>query len=176
MGETEGWGLYKQVSSFGGGYFYEGNKSFLCATRGPISLSEINNYLEDQSVDRNGTTAGSENGAEINSEPTTSTDANRQADLPMANRRSLLHLIAPSDLSALGEPATQPHLQAFPSTIIDGKYRSFNAKWYERFNWIEYSQSKDLIFCKACRHFPEQHTEGTFTKEGFKNSFYKTNL
>ncbi len=73
---------------------------------------EINNYLEDQSVDRNGTTAGSENGAEIKSEPTTSTDANRQADLPMANRRSLLHLIAPSDLSALGEPATQPHLQA----------------------------------------------------------------
>ncbi len=73
-------------------------------------------------MDRNGTTAGSENGAEINSEPTTSTDANRQADLPMANRRSLLHLIAPSDLSALGEPATQPHLQAFPSTIIDGKY------------------------------------------------------
>ncbi len=58
---------------------------------------EINNYLEDQSVDRNGTT---------------STDANRQADLPMANQRSLLHLIAPSDLSALGEPATQPHLQA----------------------------------------------------------------
>ncbi len=91
---------------------------------------QINNYLEDQSVDGNGTTAGSENGAEINSEPTTSTDANRQADLPMANRRSLLHLIAPSDLSALGEPATQPHLQAFPSTIIDGKYRSFNAKWY----------------------------------------------
>lgn len=38
---------------------------------------EINNYLEDQSVDRNGTTAGSENGAEINSEPTTSTDANQ---------------------------------------------------------------------------------------------------
>ncbi len=32
-------------------------------------------------MDRNGTTAGSENGAEINSEPTTSTDANRQADL-----------------------------------------------------------------------------------------------
>ncbi len=113
-------------------------------------------------MDHNGTNAGSENGAEINSEPTTSTDANRQADLPMANRRSLLHLIAPPDLSALGEPATQPHLQAFPSTIMDGKYRSFNAKWYERFNWIEYSQSKDLIFCKACRHFPEQHTEGTF--------------
>ncbi len=47
-------------------------------------------------MDRIGTTAGSENGAEVNSEPTTSTDANRQADLPMANRQSLLHLIAPS--------------------------------------------------------------------------------
>lgn len=105
---------------------------------------ENNNYLEDhQSVDCNGTTAGSENGAEMNSEPTTSTDANRRADLPMhtplANRRSLLHLIAPSDMSALGEPVTQPHLQVFPSTIIDGKYRSFNVKWYERFNCIEYS-------------------------------------
>ncbi len=52
---------------------------------------EINNYLEDQSVDCNGTTVGSENGAEINSEPTTSTDANRQADL--ANRRSLLPVL-----------------------------------------------------------------------------------
>ncbi len=39
-GETEGWGLYKQVSSLGG-IFYEGNKSFLCATRGPINLSPV---------------------------------------------------------------------------------------------------------------------------------------
>ncbi len=92
-----------------------------------------------------------------------------QADQKKPNLATLTATIAPSDLSALGDPATQPHLQAFLSTIIDGKYRSFNAKWYERFNWIEYSQSKDLIFCKACRHFPEQHTEGTFTKEGFKN-------
>ncbi len=44
-------------------------------------------------MDCNGTTVGSENGAEINSEPTTSTDANRQADLPMANRRSLLPVL-----------------------------------------------------------------------------------
>ncbi|CAM4577289.1 unnamed protein product [Leuciscus chuanchicus] len=68
----------------------------------------------------------------MNSKTTTSTDANRQANLPMhtplANRRSLPPLIAPSDLSGLGEAATQTHLQAFPNTIIDGKYRSFNAK------------------------------------------------
>ena len=126
-------------------------------------------------MDRNGTTSGSENGGEMNVEPTTSTDANRLAlaDLPMhtplANRRSLPPLIAPLDLSALGEPATQPHLQEFPGTIIDGKRRSFNTKWYGRFNWIEYSQSKDLIFCIACRHFPEHHTETTFTKDGFQN-------
>ncbi len=74
-------------------------------------------------MDRNGTTAGSENGAEINSEPTTSTDANRQADLPMANRRSLLHLIAPSDLSALGEPATQPHLRGLHGLKTEARTR-----------------------------------------------------
>ncbi len=44
MGETEGWGLYKQVSSLGG-YIYEGNKSFLCATKHNISLSYILFYI-----------------------------------------------------------------------------------------------------------------------------------
>lgn len=75
----------------------------------------------------------------------------------------------PSDLSALEEPATQPKLSTFPSTIISGKPRSFNSNWYEKFKWIEYSKERDAMFCKACRHFLEMHTEFAFIKDGYKN-------
>lgn len=75
----------------------------------------------------------------------------------------------PSDLSAIEEPATQPVLGKFLMTIINGKSHSFNSNWYEQYKWIEYSKTRDAIFCKACRHFPELHTEFTFTRDGYKN-------
>ncbi|KAL7381304.1 hypothetical protein ABVT39_003601 [Epinephelus coioides] len=65
------------------------------------------------------------------------------------------------------EPATQPKLIAFPATVIGGKLRSFNANWYGKYKWIEYSKEQDAVFCKACRHFPEMHTETTFIS-GYK--------
>lgn len=37
----------------------------------------------------------------------------------------------------------------FPS--ING--RRFSSKYYKMFNWIEYSMSKDSLFCFSCRHF-----------------------
>lgn len=74
----------------------------------------------------------------------------------------------PTDLSAVEEPATQPKLAVFPATLIDRKPRSFSVAWYDKFKWIEYSQSRDAIFCKACRHFPEAHDESTFIRDGFK--------
>lgn len=75
----------------------------------------------------------------------------------------------PSDLSPMEEPATQPKLTAFPATVIGGKSRSFNASWYGKYKWIEYSKEQDTVFCKACRHFPEMHTETTFIRGGYKN-------
>lgn len=85
--------------------------------------------------------------------------------LPPAGGSSEL-TVTPSDLSAMEEPATQPKLATFPTTVIDRKLRSFNGNWYEKFKWIEYSKARDAIFCKACRHFPEMHTEFTFIRDG----------
>ncbi len=66
---------------------------------------------------------------------------------------SLLHLIAPSDLSALGEPATQPHLQAFPEyhnwweisklqrqVVLSGIFASYSlnpGNWLMK-NWLKF--------------------------------------
>uniref|UniRef100_A0A3B4VA62 TTF-type domain-containing protein n=1 Tax=Seriola dumerili TaxID=41447 RepID=A0A3B4VA62_SERDU len=74
---------------------------------------------------------------------------------------------APQDLSSIDEPATQPNLSSFPSTDILGKARSFSAKWYSKFPWLEYSISRDAVFCNPCRHFPEAAHERFIN--GFKD-------
>uniref|UniRef100_A0A3B4X175 TTF-type domain-containing protein n=1 Tax=Seriola lalandi dorsalis TaxID=1841481 RepID=A0A3B4X175_SERLL len=45
--------------------------------------------------------------------------------------------------------------------------RSFSAKWYSKFQWLEYSISRDAVFCKPCRHFPEAAHERSIN--GFKD-------
>ena len=34
-----------------------------------------------------------------------------------------------------------------------GRKFKFQQKWYEEFNWLEYSVSKDVAFCFTCRCF-----------------------
>lgn len=74
----------------------------------------------------------------------------------------------PPDLSNLDEPAMQPKLQRFPCNTISGKQRCFSTRWYEKFLWLEYSTTKDAVYCKSCRHFPEQ-SDTKFTQDGFKD-------
>ena len=71
------------------------------------------------------------------------------------------------DLSSLEEPATQPKFPRFPATVIGGKSQSFNANWYGKYTWKECSKEQDVVFCKACRHFLEMHTERTFIRGGY---------
>ncbi len=37
--------------------------------------------------------------------------------------------------------------------MIVNKTRSFNAKWYQQYEWIEYSIAKDTLFCYLCHLF-----------------------
>lgn len=47
----------------------------------------------------------------------------------------------------------QPILKMFPKTEQGNRKRGFNVAWYKDFKWLEYSISKDSVFCYACRHF-----------------------
>ena len=76
----------------------------------------------------------------------------------------------PSDLGGIGA-STRPKGINFPTTNFSGKNQSFNAKWYDEFNWLEYSISQDAAFCYPYRMFTAGtgKSEITFTVVGFRD-------
>jgi len=71
--------------------------------------------------------------------------------------RSTENSIPVPDLSAIDDPAaTQPKLIKYPQTLFGQKKRSSAAHWYDKYTFLEYSISKDSVFCKMCRHFSER--------------------
>lgn len=54
----------------------------------------------------------------------------------------------------------------FPAT----DKRKFNQKWLEDFVWLEYSLSKNAVFCYACLQFsPVHERDNLFKSTGFSN-------
>lgn len=75
------------------------------------------------------------------------------------------HSQSPSDLSHKGEQLQQNLKNyVFPKNK-DG--RSFQLKWINLFNWIEYSKEKNAVFCYPCRHFGNNSSSDVFTSAGF---------
>ena len=78
----------------------------------------------------------------------------------------------PTDISqTTADHPCQPRLTVYPQTLLGEKKRGFNKEWYKSYSWIEYSISKDAVFCYACRHFPAQNKpqEPTFVVDGNRN-------
>lgn len=59
----------------------------------------------------------------------------------------------------------QPTDCSFPQT----KGRKFRKEWYLTFPWLEYSPSKNSVFCFYCRAFPSVCCDKAFITEGFKS-------
>ncbi|KAL7104217.1 hypothetical protein ACP275_08G229600 [Erythranthe tilingii] len=75
----------------------------------------------------------------------------------------------------------QPRLHTFPQSTLYGQERRFNADWYNEFgSWLEYSESKDEVFCLCCYLFKVgDSTKGggyKFVGEGYKNWHKKKSL
>ncbi|CAI6377782.1 unnamed protein product [Macrosiphum euphorbiae] len=73
------------------------------------------------------------------------------------------------DLGDLSTGPAQPILPAYPMTVFGRQNRSFNAKYYNEFKWIEYSIERNAVFCFCCRIFGCSSTDHVFTKSGFTN-------
>jgi hypothetical protein len=69
----------------------------------------------------------------------------------------------PSDIT--GETKQCPILANYPE---DEDGRHFNADWYKRFEWLEYSVERNAAFCYACRHFAKVEKGKAFTVVGYK--------
>ncbi|KAJ8887230.1 hypothetical protein PR048_013445 [Dryococelus australis] len=47
----------------------------------------------------------------------------------------------------------QPAINYFPLRVFGMQKQSFYKTWYNLFSWLEYSVSRDAMFCFPCRHF-----------------------
>lgn len=88
-------------------------------------------------------------------------------------QKSSLLCAAPTDISTSGgDKPTQPRLKEYPKHG-EGKThaRSFVGAWFDKYEWAEYSQQRDAMFCFACRHFaPAAYgkSNDAFIKSGFR--------
>ena len=75
----------------------------------------------------------------------------------------------PTDISKIGAEYTKQVFQTkkFPK---DKDNRSFQPRWTDRYDWIEYSEQVDAVYCFACRQFGKSTTkDDVFMKTGFKS-------
>ncbi|KAL1336734.1 hypothetical protein AAHE18_10G083600 [Arachis hypogaea] len=66
----------------------------------------------------------------------------------------------------------QPRAHDFSQTACGSSFRRFNPTWFDDYgNWLEYSISKDAVFCLCC-YLMKPETEGgdTFIDRAFKNA------
>ena len=73
--------------------------------------------------------------------------------------------------SSLQKSPIQPVNYPFPSTVIGDKEHCFNPKWYEQYEWLEYSIAKDAVFCYPCRFFAHASSkaEDRFVTLGYRD-------
>lgn len=65
-------------------------------------------------------------------------------------------------------------LTSFPHSDFSGIKRKFSPMWYKDYrNWLEYSESKDALFCLCCYlfniEFGDRYKHDAFVGEGFRN-------
>ncbi|XP_077216005.1 uncharacterized protein LOC143850666 [Tasmannia lanceolata] len=67
----------------------------------------------------------------------------------------------------------QYQLSEYPLSGAENHLRRFQSSWFKNFCWLEYSPSKDAVFCLPCYLFCKEPTGGpglgAFTSEGFRN-------
>ncbi|KAF0704920.1 zinc finger MYM-type protein 1-like [Aphis craccivora] len=70
-----------------------------------------------------------------------------------------------SSLLCSGFGPYQPSNYNFPKV----KGRQFRKEWYLKFPWLEYSPSKDSVFCFYCRALPSASCDKAFVTNDFKS-------
>ena len=74
----------------------------------------------------------------------------------------------PQDLSSKGEPRKcQPANYVYPQKKVHKEMRAFSQHWHSTYEWLEYSESRDAVYCKVCRHFAKSLS--AYSARGFSN-------
>lgn len=83
------------------------------------------------------------------------------SEVVSADNRAHLHRMGP----------VQPRGIQFPRTTFGAKNLNFQPAWYTKYAWLEYSESKDAMFCFYCRLYGAQggNVQSEFTETGCRN-------
>ena len=79
------------------------------------------------------------------------------------------------DLSQKPDEGTRRPIRKYPAQMFGNQQRSFQSRWFDQFDWLEYSVEKDAAFSFSCRHFAAAvgghglRLEPSFTNSGFQN-------
>ncbi|KAE9522790.1 hypothetical protein AGLY_016831 [Aphis glycines] len=83
-----------------------------------------------------------------------------------------LYMQSVVDLGDINSGPKQPILQiylTFPLTKFETQNRSFNAKNYSEYEWLEYSVSSNAVFCFNCVHFAKNLKTENLITTGYNN-------
>lgn len=73
----------------------------------------------------------------------------------------------------ISKGACQPKVHNFPRTQFGNSTRSFREAWYKKYDWLEYSISKDAAYCFICFLFKPINVihfgDEAYTRIGFRN-------
>ncbi|XP_050220148.1 uncharacterized protein LOC126670457 [Mercurialis annua] len=73
-------------------------------------------------------------------------------------------------MAYLSKGPCQPYRFDFPKKKQGKNMRSFQAVWFRKFPWLEYSDEKDSAYCLYCYLFARPSSRSTaFTSKGFNN-------
>ncbi|KAL4100983.1 hypothetical protein QTP88_021004 [Uroleucon formosanum] len=76
----------------------------------------------------------------------------------------------PNDISqTLDDGPKQPRLVCYPKIKFGKRIRHFSSKWFDSYNWLEYSIIDNSAFCFPCRFFARNKDKPIFISVGFKN-------
>ncbi|KAL0973799.1 hypothetical protein UPYG_G00211300 [Umbra pygmaea] len=60
------------------------------------------------------------------------------------------------DLGTVETGPARAKLKEYPLTSFGLQRRAFQQKWFDSFEWLEYSASRNSVFCFSCRIFGKQ--------------------
>lgn len=75
------------------------------------------------------------------------------------------------DLGKLSSGPVQPILANYPKSKFGNKYRGFQSSYFQEYDGLEYSISRNAVFCYYCRMFPSfsMYREDNFVTTGVTN-------
>ena len=97
----------------------------------------------------------------------------KEQDPLLENETSVPEVKKQKSLQEIGEKPNQPNIQ-FKKSLISGKMRNFQYKWFIEFPWLHYNESEDKAYCFLCTKCIKQNLSQkmfskaqSFTYDGF---------